>query len=236
MADNVSLRQAARTLGATCRAYVQAEDNCRGTVAWWVRARLRSKSIWGQKYFADMDDPADPGVGQRRSVGRELYAGKEIVHVDRGLEKSRLLAQIDSEDELLDYILEGARWDKLDRSPKPAAGRLVRTILSGPLGDLVTGDDAAFIGRSFVETAVNRHVSYFSLTTTEAGMNHAIGLDGTASPTMLYFDPNIGEFTFRNVVDLVKWWRQAYVTRDSSASGAFRILSTLYRCFHFARA
>jgi hypothetical protein len=237
MADNTILRQNARSFNATCRAYVQGEGNCRGTVAWWVRARLQSKSIWGAKYFDDIDDPADPGIGQRRSIATDHYDPQtsQLLGTDRGLTKSRILEELLQGDEpLLAYILHGLRTDKEGRGTK-TVGKLANRIVARSLGDLNTGDDAGTIGRSFVEASLNKYVSYFSITTIEFGQNHAIGLDGSSSPTMVYFDPNIGEITFTSVVDLVKWWRQAYVWRNDPHRGAFRIFDFMYRGFHFRK-
>ena len=234
MRDNTLLRQNARRYdGTLIKVYAQHEGNCRGTVAWWVRSRLQSKSIWRSKYFSGIEDPEEPGIGQQRYLALDHYDDSgQLARTDRGLEKSRALESLlgSSIEALKDYIMKGTRADKPGR-PEKVVGALARAIPSGSIGTFT--DEAGNIGRSFVEASLGRFVSYFSVTIPTGG--HAIGFDGTSSPQVLYIDPNIGEFTFSNVANLIKWWRESYVARDRMAKGAFNHMGNLYYGFHFRR-
>ncbi|NJM53022.1 MAG: hypothetical protein HC846_06260, partial [Blastocatellia bacterium] len=124
-----------------------------------------------------------------------------------------------------EYITNGIRGDKSDKQPK-SVGRYVGR--EGPLSisDFADmGENCNNIGKSFIRAALNKYVVKYSVTSTTA---HAIGLDCSESPRLRYFDPNIGEFIFPNVSELVKWWRHCYQNRGTGR-GAFGIMASMFK-------
>lgn len=213
--------------------FVQREGNCDGWVSWWLRARLQGKEIWRDKYFERVYNlEAYPEEAFGRPIAADHYNNSTVIRTDPGLTKARALqAQFYGTDKGRAYVTDGRRSDK-DRAPKPVA-RLVKEEEGLSISDFSTHgvDNANNIGKSFVRASLSRHAAKYSVKSTQA---HALGLDCTQSPRVWYFDPNIGEFVFPVVTDLVSWWRACYLGRGTGG-GAFGIMQRLYSAEFYER-
>jgi len=226
MPSNSQARQLAVTHGATITPYVQAEGNCDGIVSWWLRSRLQDKDIWRPKYFEATVDG--------RQIATDHYSpGTDVVErTDKGLEKARALQGLfyNNRDDRA-YITRGVRSDKSDKAEK-TMGKFVRPVGPEPINDFSThGDNAGNICRSFISLSLERYAAKYTITSSD---NHALGLDCLASPSVRYFDPNIGEFIFRNVESLIRWWRECY-QRRGTGGGAFGIMLNSYKADLYRR-
>jgi hypothetical protein len=245
--DNTANRTLAEVLGATCRAYVQAEGNCRGTVAWWVRARLQSKTIWGQRYFVESDDPTKPGWSDRkRYIATDHFKSNlnkppetfnphpkmNQLKTDEGLNKSRILQDIlVNDDVMVEYITRGVRSDKADWEPK-RVGIMAETEPTGFIGDFSKGDNILGIEKTFTKSRLRRYITLFVVTQKNTTIKHALGLDCTSSDTV-YFDPNLGEFQFQHFDKFIDWWGTCFLDREYPY--AFGMMEEPYYAFHFCR-
>lgn len=232
---------AMRQRNAIVLPFVQLEGDCDGFVSWWLRSSLKNawrlknnkekKSFWSEKYFGRIYNVANHiEEPEGRFVGGEYYdeSGNNIERIDKGLEKARKLqAHFYGTNSARGYITQGIREDKPDRDPNPIAEFVAK---EGPISiSEGFGDDSEGIGKSFIKAAINRYVVKYGLTTTPA---HAIGLDALESPRLRYFDPNIGEFIFPNVEELIKWWRHCYQNREIGG-GAFGIMQYLFTAEYY---
>lgn len=222
MPTNQQARSMASDLNGTCsRLFEQTEGNCNGWVSWWLRSRLQGREIWRDKYFERVHNLALYPDETLYHMAREHYdpdTGK--TWTDRGLEKARKLQKLPA-DGIADrgYITEGV-------------AKLAGQETAKSVSDFSTDDDNANnICRSFIQASAQRYAAKYSITSTTA---HALGLDCQYSPRILYFDPNIGEFLFWNVVDLTKWWQACYQAR-STGGGAFGIMKWSFNAEFYKR-
>lgn len=221
MPTNQEARSLAMRLGASVVPYHQSEGMCDGLVSWWLRNRLQAKTIFRNKYFdqvhnveAYMQEPEGRFVPAERGFGKGQAL--QVLFHDKGENDRR-------------YITHGVRSDKPGKAEKEVA-ELVRRQMSQPISDDATRDENINnIRKSFIEAAVFHYAVKFSIKATTA---HAVGLDCLKSPQLRYFDPNLGQFVFTNVEQLIRWWRDCYQKR-TTGGGAFGILKTYFKADYY---
>ncbi len=208
-------------LGASVVPYHQSEGMCDGLVSWWLRNRLQGKTIFRDKYF---DQVHNVESYMQEPEGRFVPAARGFA---KGKALQVLFHDLQEDDTL--YITLGVRSDKPDKAQKQVA-ILVHHRSSQPISDFSTRDENIDnLRRSFIEAAAFRYAVKLSIRATTA---HAVGLDCLRSPQLRYFDPNLGQFVFTNVEQLIRWWRDCYQNR-ATGGGAFGMLRDYFNADYY---
>lgn len=239
MTTNQEAYAKAANLHAKYRSFVQPEGVCDGFTSWWLRARLQGKDFWQEKYFQQSIDPS-PGSNNNNALKDEAVDPKsaktEDAITNKNLQKARVLQGFifgTTTDRA--YITNGTRVDKQSKLDKPV-GKFINSENSKSISDFSSKDDnAKTLLESFLNVYLNQYVAKYSVSTInhkgEAGA-HALGLDCQQDGVVRYFDPNIGEFQFSDILILSDWWTECYKNRKKTV-GAFGIMTDFFKADYY---
>ncbi len=227
MATDQQARDAAIATGAKCYPFSQSAGNCAGMAAWWVRSRFKGKNFWSSRSFGRIHELA--------LYPEETFTG--FFETTRGMEKAtRLQDAFFGNDQHRNYITRPERPAKQTRSFN-GPGRYVESVSAKSISSVTqyATENAVLIRKEFERVAQNCWAATFSIRTFK-GRAHAVGLDALDSPSVHYFDPNLGEFVFGSSDDFCSWWCSMYAYRAIPArQGAFGLMGDSFNADYFSR-
>jgi hypothetical protein len=189
--DNATARELATHVyhATVATAFSQTSNSCIGYVAMWLRKRSRNKGFFTdannkfQKFVRPdgvtiFEDQDDDRIDLKSANKAQMY--QWLMHKSSAVEVNYIEQGSKQQVKALEFV--GSRAGFVSNKAWDARG------LTDFISALALNKQLASVGVGFDEKA------------------HAIGFDCSLRDAA-YFDPNLGEFIFPNVSNLVKWWR-----------------------------
>lgn len=193
--NNKECLELATKVGATnIVKFEQIGKNCIGYVSTWLRKRAKDKmEAWDKNYLFFTKG--------NKSEPNEKKFNKLIKVADR----QKAFAK-DSQEER-EYITHGGTKDS-----KEVLKFVKRTDPQSCAVMATSGIKSLF---------VNAHKASIAVFTAKAA--HAIGIDCNKDGTCCYFDPDLGEITFKDCSDFELWWKSCYQSRHEPIGGELSV-------------
>jgi hypothetical protein len=224
--DDDEARQLALKIGATrVIEFAQVQHHCIAYTATWIRRRFKDRELFDAKkgmgeYNVGADKPVRWVTNMaRNALGEKIphkFAVKQNAFEDNDARlaaehEKNLRRPIDERTPPLmsmesRYIIGGRSYAGLSQGPwSDRVMRLLPEIPKVHIDGAQTFIDVffgIFQARCFGSIAFRTHRA------------HAVALDCSRQGECVYFDPNIGEFTFPTFDMFSNWWRQCFDDRD----------------------
>ncbi len=221
--DDEAIKISAARLGAWVDPFYQPDAACAGYVAWWIRSRLQNEDegCFREECFGERGKTTLPANSQTDFSGFVSGTYGDVPRLrgaGKALALQRLFADASNQLKIQGYIILGIREDKA-----ASGGKFVASLVNVERGLIELGAVGVSGGSGGVYASVCKALDFgwvarFGFRT--SGGSHSVGVD-CSDDRIVYFDPNVGVFRFRSLVNFGEWWNACYLSRQSGVGNAF---------------